>query len=463
MVASALALLLAEGCCPKPQPAAPPVTPASPCPAELAAPQRLPGSEPHHRDSGFWIGRLAAPDAVVLEPGEIAALNQRGETRWQEDDFGFRRNLAAAPIAHGPVLEQLRRDIRSIRELSAAGKRVLLDGTQPPAELFDRVDALVAAGKGSGELRAALTLVPMRSLPMSEGLYEKAGDVDFDLMHASSLRAGELVQVVSVHPDGWRLVRSDYAYGWIQGGLSPAIAEAEARAYHRPERFVVVTADSVPVWASADRRMLLLAARIGLRLPLAAAQEEGSALVRVRVPSPQGLVDGWVARADVHEGAMPLTRRNLFRHAFRQLDDRFGWGGMEGDRDCSRFLLDLFALFGLDLPRNSAYQAESGSWTVPLEGLSLEQKGAAIDGASARGLVLAFMKGHIMLMIGKDDGRHFAIHQFSGYRVPCQDGPDTKMVVSRVAVSDLQLGEGSARKSFIERLTKLIIFGRRAE
>lgn len=458
-----LAVGLAACAEPCPPPQVPSAPADSPCPAELPASQKLPGTLPEHRTPGFWIARQASPDELLLSEAEIAELNRRGRARWREDDFGFRRDVTAGPISAAPVLAQLRRDIVAIRGLVAAGDRVLLDGRRPSAGLLDGVERIVAAGTPAGELRVAVELVPLRSLPMAEGLYEKAGDVDFDLMHASTVRPGELVRVVSRHPERWQLVRSEYAYGWVRGGgLSQPIDEGRARSYRWAERPVVVTADRAPVWRTPERRQPLVAAHVGLAMPLLDGPGPAADLVQVLAPSPAGLEPGWIAREDVHEGPLPLTRRNLVRHAFRRLDDRFGWGGMEGDRDCSRFLMDLLALFGLELPRNSRFQAQAGLPTIDVAALSVDDKRQRLEQASTRGVVLAFMPGHIMLILGKDRGRFFAIHQFSGYRVPCRPGVDTKMVVSRVAVSDLHLGRGSARKSFLERLDKLIVIGRPA-
>lgn len=434
-----------------------------PCPAEVAAPHVLPGAKPEHREVGFWIDRLPAPDAEILSPAEIRAFSEQAEGMWRRDDFGFRRNILANAVDPAPVLAQLEKDVDAVRQIAAGGARVLLDGSPLTDALFDEMKQVVAAGQPAGELRVAYQLVPLRSLPTYRGFYEKAGDQDFDLMHASTLRPGELVRVISTHPAGWRLVRSEYAYGWTKGaGLSAPLPERAAVEYRGAERFVVVTSDRAPVWTSPRRSEQLVSAYIGARLPLRATSDDPAALVAVLAPSPTGLREGWMAAADVHVGLLPLTRRNVFRQAFRQLDDTFGWGGMEGDRDCSRFLMDLFALFGLELPRNSKFQAQTGSWQVDLEGVPVQRKIAEIDRAAKQGIVLLYMPGHIMLLLGRDEAERYAIHQFSGYRVPCPGGGDIKMVVSRTSVTDLRLGEGSGRRSFIERLTKLVVFGRPA-
>ena len=42
--------------------------------------------------------------------------------------------------------------------------------------------------------------------------------------------------------------------------------------------------------------------------------------------------------------------------------------------------------------------------------------------------------------------------------MPCKGGGETMMLVNRAAVTSLELGRGSSRRAFIERITKLVIF-----
>ena len=187
-------------------------------------------------------------------------------------------------------------------------------------------------------------LTSLRCHPTERGLYEYAGDVDFDLALCSTIRPGELLRVVSRHPEGWLLVRSPYSFGWIPSGhLGPGLDDVEARELLSSESFVVVTTDRAPIWRSSSRTDQVTVAHVGLRLPLMG--RDASGFVEVRAPSSEGMINGWMDADDVHEGFLPLTRRLVLTHAFRQLDDVFGWAGDGGDRDCSRFLMDLFALF----------------------------------------------------------------------------------------------------------------------
>jgi hypothetical protein len=64
-----------------------------------------------------------------------------------------------------------------------------------------------------------------------------------------------------------------------------------------------------------------------------------------------------------------------------------------------------------------------------------------------------------MLYLGHEGERDFVVSSLSEYLVPCPGGPDTVHRLDRVTVTDLELGRGSERTSFIERITKISIFG----
>ena len=443
-----------DNSCPEP-------TSATPCPRTLPAPHLLPGSRPEHRQPGFWISRLDHPDAIILDEAEIRALNEQARGLGAENaGLGSRYDPLSGPVPPENVLKQMRAGLDRHRERAAEGHRVKLDGGTLTRELFAELNRIQSSFEPASDLHLTRELTDIRCHPTSEGFYEYAGDVDFDLALCSTARPGELIRVVSRHPEGWLLVRTPYSFGWVQfDQLGPEVSDAEALELRTSESFIVVTSDRAPIWRSTAREEQISVGRIGLRLPLVGSDPTG--LVEVRAPSANGLVNGWMDAGDVHEGYLPFTGRVVLTHAFRQLDDVFGWAGAGGDRDCSRFLMDLFALFGIELPRNSYWQSQATSYTVETEGFTPQQRVDALEESLERGVPLVFMPGHIMLLLGRDGEDFHAIHQFSGYRVGCNTGRDVKMVVDRLAVTTMRLGEGSQRRSFMERFTRISVIGRR--
>ncbi len=126
----------------------------------------------------------------------------------------------------------------------------------------------------------------------------------------------------------------------------------------------------------------------GPHLVLAAvADEEGRAVIRqVVLPEEAAAVK-----------PLPLTRKNLARAANVLVGQPYGWGGMYENRDCSAMIRDLFAPFGIWLPRNSKDQAREGGRWIDLSMLKAVEKERVIRRDGVPYLTLLYMKGHIML------------------------------------------------------------------
>jgi len=241
-------------------------------------------------------------------------------------------------------------------------------------------------------------LEPLRCGPYDAGLYTTPVDLDFDRNRCSTMRPGEVVQLLARWPNGMYLARTSYALGWIANGA------------------------------------------------------RSSALDRSAV------------QARLEPGELrPFTRRALLTQAFAMLGEPYGWGGKDGGYDCSRFLLELFAQFGIDLPRNSARQAMAGTFSIDVSSVTdLNEKRLLLEAAAHRGALLLHFPGHIMLYLGaSEEGVPMAIHAFSEFLTPCKGTElETTNRVDRVALSDLSLGAGSSRRDFLSRITRLTVHGR---
>lgn len=168
-----------------------------------------------------------------------------------------------------------------------------------------------------------------------------------------------------------------------------------------------------------------------------------------------------VATPPAAQAAAPITRRAVLEAAFGLVGKPYGWGGQDGGRDCSRFIMDVFDRFGLELPRSSFDQARTGSFMVDLAGVDNEtERLLLIDEAARRGLVLLYFPGHIMMYLGRDEhGTPMAIHAFAEYLAPCPGGGETRFTQDRVTVTNLELGRGSSRTAFVQRLTRVVVLG----
>ncbi|MFO7564829.1 MAG: NlpC/P60 family protein [Enhygromyxa sp.] len=415
---------------------------ASECPSEPIPAERAPEVRPEHEDPEFWLAKLApeAADTPLLGADERGFLRERVAAL----PGGWRDPLDEAVGDPELVARELRERIDWLRGRVSSGKYVELEpGTLEQAAA--RIEAAVPVEAPNLHFVARET--QLWCVPASEGLFTEPVDRDFDRNYCASLHPGELVRALRRTPDdAWVYVDAGHSVGWIetQGGpLEPGITAETARARLAPPR----------LYLTADYQGL----RHGSSFPLLGRDDQG---FTIQVPGFEGPIERVLPTdAPVSEAPWELTRRKLFTQAFAQLEQPYGWGGRAGHRDCSSYLLDLFALFDLRLPRNSAVQAELGTRSVDLSPLDEQAKRAAIREAAQTGVVLLYMPGHILLYLGEDGGEDFGISALSEYLVPCPGGPDTIYKLDKVAVTTLELGRGTERRAFIERISKMAVFG----
>ncbi len=434
------------------------------CPATKDAPDPLPGVRAEHRSVAYWIERTSKADAVVLSAAEIARHNaafaavaaaQPDREPLTHADLLTRPAPGRFLAELGERLGYMAERIRDGRYLDAAGHRLSAELMEPfavPGQLPPMV----------GELRVAVAPIALRCGPRAAGLFKgPAVDPRFDRNSCSTIRPQEPLEILARWAGGMTLVRTRYTFGWIGSAapLSPPVPADQAAAFANGPRLRAVArltlrgqggrsltvADKTLLTAGPERRALFATvAGFDTSQPLSSAE----AFSTVR----------------------PLTRSAMLEEAFSYLGTPYGWGGHQGGRDCSRFLMDVFWAFGLHLPRHSGVQAKAGSFVIDIAKLTGDpQRLALIDEAAGQGVVLLHFPGHIMLYLGRNAaGVPMAIHAFAEYLERCdnagdQDGGpgETLLSVDRVQVSDLTLGGGTSRRSFLERITHITVMGRR--
>ena len=425
-----------------------------PCPAEAPALPVLPGALPRHSMVEFWLTHTPAPAARTITAEQVAQHNQRVRALRTDGWPTGRWDLLELRIPFARVRQRLAERVRKFAEVVDQGKRVLPNGT-PARVLASSLARQLPKLHATDELRLVRRGAQLRCFATDQAVYEKAWDEAFDLMQCSHLRLGEAVRVLARAGRYW-YVWTSYSEGWVKpAALTPPLTAEQARRYLRPREFVVVQVDRLPLWPDRQRSALLGVIRMGTRLPLTARHK---GWWQVTAPGPEGLQQAWLASTGATVGYPGLSREAMLRRAFSLLGSAYGWGGTGGNRDCSRFTMDLFQSFGVLLPRNSWHQSNAGIRQLDVANLDDAAKGQIIDQEARKGLVLLYLPGHVMLYLGRDGEQQYALHLFSGYLVPCQRGGETMRRVNRTVVTTLELGRGSSRRAFIQRITRLMVF-----
>ena len=120
--------------------------------------------------------------------------------------------------------------------------------------------------------------------------------------------------------------------------------------------------------------------QMGVRLPLMET-EDNAYQVLIPVCDSQGYLvrqQGYVLKKSGREGYLPYTARNILQQAFEMLNAPYGWGGMYGEQDCSRFIQQVFATVGVNFPRNSADQAMVGKQVAEFDSNTRQMSKSAV-------------------------------------------------------------------------------------
>ncbi len=257
----------------------------------------------------------------------------------------------------------------------------------------------------------------------------------FDYLQHSSVPLGTPLFISHATRDGtWILVESPFTFGWIPASDAALVDEAFIRDY-QTGRYAAIIRDNVP-FARGQ------ALDIGCVLPLS-GQSGGGLAVIYPEPGPGGLAVARTASLGTDAAApmpLPATPRRIAEVADRMMGQTYGWGGIDDKRDCSAMVRDLFAPFGIYLPRNSSAQAKAGP-AMSLTGLTPSQKEEAILSRGLPFATLVWMPGHIMLYVGEFSGRPVVYHNIWGLRTLEDDGGEGRLVLGRAVITSLRAGE----------------------
>jgi hypothetical protein len=423
-----------------------PAIEAPACPPHQVRETRAPDVRPEHEQAEFWLrtGGVSTldHDAELLDAPARAML----ATRVAELEGGWRD--PTRPDVGDPTLieKELSERLAWLRERVASGAYV-----ETSAGALERAAARIGSAVAieGPTLRFVVSETPLWCVPSRDGLYTEPIDLDFDRNRCASLHPGELVAALRSTPDNaWLYVDAGHSVGWVDqtngATLGPALSAEAAKAQLDAQPRARMLADFEQLRAGSSFPLI---GRDGDSLTIAVPGLDGS----IERELPPG--------APVRADALPFSRRAVFTQAFALLEQPYGWGGRDGLRDCSSYVQDVFAQFDVRLPRNSAVQAQMGTKSVDLSQLSESEKTSAIREAAREGVVLLYMPGHILLYLGQDGEHDYGLSALSEFLTPCEGGPDTVHRLDKVAVTTLAVGRGTQRKAFIERITRMAVFG----
>lgn len=283
----------------------------------------------------------------------------------------------------------------------------------------------------------------LRNFPTHKPLFynpSRAGEgFPFDYMQNSAVHANEPLFVSHYSKSrAWIYVFTAYASGWIRASEIIFLSPEETLTY-RNHRFAYVIKEKSAFYDQQGR--FIFNGRVGQLLPLL-RKEGGKAVlqaVRADEHASARYTETEVDAATIHSGPMRLTRQNMTIVANALIGLNYGWGGLYEERDCSAMLRDLYAPFGIWLPRNSFQQSNTGDVT-DLSTFDDKQKAAYIKANAIPFETLLYRRGHIVLYLGVYEEQIAVFHDLWGIKT-VNFGESGRVIVGKSAISSLHIGD----------------------
>jgi len=437
-------------------------------PAIDIPPHSVVGVQENQLQPEFWIARESNAKRLVLDSRAIAAQNARllQLDPSVHDLEKFPRELAAA-------------DVRSwIGKLSGYPDEELFDNQgrkfeKPDLDEFVESTALDSV-PASQPTRYGLVVrrADLRTFPSTLRAYDSADDRDIDRFQESALFPGTPVVIAHESRDKhWWFVVSPLYAAWVE---KPFIAEGSAQdvfAYTRKSPYLVVTGTKVKtVFTPTQPEVSELQLDMGVRVPVLAdwpqdkpvnGQHPYTAHV---IELPERANDGKLRftpallplTTDTSADYLPLNRANLVRQGFKFLGERYGWGHSYNARDCSGFVSDVYRSFGVQLPRNTRDQAVSPALNriTFTDADDHEHRLAVLRDLEIGDLI--YIPGHVMMVIGQENGTPYIIHDTTGISYRDGRGEVTRVVLNGVSVTPLTPLLYARRDSFVDHITSIL-------
>lgn len=438
----------------------------------------------------FWINKTVSADKILMSGEEIRQFNNdmleklSVDTGTAVDHEGTSDRSPEAVYydlsGFGDTLDQsvvqnmIQKHNVFIRSYSYyTGDDLVTEKQWTEYQSLCNFDAI--ADKNKVRYGIICTRADMRVLPTMDNITDVKGDYGHDLMQSTALAVNEPVLIIHDSSDSrWYYVIANEYAGWVlQDRVALCENKEEWQKAQQMEDFLVVTGDEIAIRQSTDTESSDLIFTMGTKLAIADPAEYQEVMgrkkiydnyvVRVPVRESGGRLDYCYVLVplgkDVSHGYLDYTRANVLRQAFKLLGNPYGWGGMNGGRDCSSMTRDSYLCFGFRLPRDASSQAMiPGKGCISLNGLSDAERREKINSIQP-GTILQ-MPGHVMIYLGCRD-QHYYVISANGTFMPAGSADQSSLSdgsyqTRLVTVNDLEVKSPSSKKTWMEQIAVIV-------
>ncbi len=305
----------------------------------------------------------------------------------------------------------------------------------------------------------------VRAVPTNKPYYLSPKGYPFDRYQNSLIFQGTPVLITHFNLDKtYAHIQSSFVYGWIKVSDLAYMRDKDIELLTKLKNYVMPIKDKIPLYT--DYGGFYTNARVGELFALIPQGQNASQKPQKKELKAYGFLRDAKGYAALQSVILDEKDFFVFPKAFNSenmayfidtmLGQKYGWGGLLGNRDCSAFTRDSFANFGILLPRNSYAQSRYANNYVDLSSMKAKEKEYYILKNATPFGTLIYLKGHIMLYLGAYN--HQAIVAHSIWSVQTQKHFKTLshkiggVVITSLWLAEEHNGAFSKKKLLIDRV-----------
>ncbi|CAA6804541.1 MAG: Unknown protein [uncultured Sulfurovum sp.] len=393
----------------------------------------------------FWIDRIENPNKIIMSQKEIIQFNNN--TAHKKGTLNFFKEINKS-YGSSWVKKSILANFKGIKSRVSYFE----DGNKISqmfyADIKEKLN-LKTFLDSSVQTRYALTTAysNQKIVPTELSLLKKQHEIHFDRNQNSALDLATPVAILHSSDDGlWHYGIGPTSSGWIRSENLAFGEREEILNYLNAKSFVITTAAKTAISIAGEYHDYM---RMGVKLP-SILKLDDMTMVMIPMADDNGnlvLTNATVKTTDIHEGYLAYTAKNILTQAFKFLHAPYGWGGMYGEQDCSKFIQEIYATVGVRLPRNSMSQSNVSEAKLELSGLSKASKQTFLRTTANVGGSILHLKGHIVLYLGEYKDEPYIIHTVWG-------ASSRHYALGRTAVTSLNFNNYLNK---IDRLTNITL------
>ncbi len=286
---------------------------------------------------------------------------------------------------------------------------------------------------------------PLKTFPSKDEAFSTTSSAH-DRFLESTLYPFEPVAILHESSDGeWIFIKMYNYEGWV---LKDNVAETSIdvlRLYEDNDKFVVI---SVP---KAFTSYSMTELDMGCLFPLVNEHDNYYTVLCPKRDYNGKLCFsfGYISKQNANIGYLQYTQKHILIQAAKFINEPYGWGGMNGYRDCSALVMDIYRSMGIKLKRNTDQQELMSPYSLNVRSLTKDEKENVLIKQPAGSLL--FMDGHVMLYLGYIENKPYILHDVTGYY---HEG--IYVNANKVTVNDLYI-ENSQGSEYITLLSTFLL------